>query len=196
MIVYNYDADLEVSDTCVRSSLLSWVELSDNRGISLSDWRFVVQMLTCWSCRYGVLPSVVDFFALSHFSVCFYVWINSCNKLDLLVNDGISLVLVKMRNCVMQNTNGKMQNEKMWNDGDWSTRQTTWLQLLQSWPRGSIRCWHWIQHCSAQILLVSVVFAMVLRLSVIGLFIFCCHKPIFYRSGWSDHPFCIDARLH
>ena len=24
MIVYNYDADLEVSDTCVRSSLLSW----------------------------------------------------------------------------------------------------------------------------------------------------------------------------
>ena len=28
LIVYNYDADLEVSDTCVRSSLLSWVELS------------------------------------------------------------------------------------------------------------------------------------------------------------------------
>jgi len=28
MIVYNYDADLEVSDTCVRSSLLSWVESS------------------------------------------------------------------------------------------------------------------------------------------------------------------------
>jgi len=27
MIAYNYDADLEVSDTCVRSSLLSWVEL-------------------------------------------------------------------------------------------------------------------------------------------------------------------------
>jgi len=26
MIVHNYDADLEVSDTCVRSSLLSWVE--------------------------------------------------------------------------------------------------------------------------------------------------------------------------
>ena len=25
MIVYNYDPDLEVSDTCVRSSLLSWV---------------------------------------------------------------------------------------------------------------------------------------------------------------------------
>ena len=35
-------------------------------------------------------------------------------KLDLLVNtcNGISLVLGKMRNCVMQNTNGKMQNEK------------------------------------------------------------------------------------
>ena len=30
MIVYNYDADLEVSDTCVRSSLLSWVELKSN----------------------------------------------------------------------------------------------------------------------------------------------------------------------
>ena len=28
MIVYNYDADLEVPDTCVRSSLLSWVEMS------------------------------------------------------------------------------------------------------------------------------------------------------------------------
>jgi len=34
MIVYNYDADLEVSDTCVRSSLLSWVELS---------WRDILQ---------------------------------------------------------------------------------------------------------------------------------------------------------
>ena len=62
------------------------------------------------------------FFASSHFSVCFYVWINSCNKLDLLVNDGISLVLVKMRNCVMQNTNGKMRNEKMRNNVDWSFR--------------------------------------------------------------------------
>jgi len=30
MIVYNYDADFEVSDTCVRSSLLSWVELTLN----------------------------------------------------------------------------------------------------------------------------------------------------------------------
>jgi len=28
MIVYNYDADLEVSDTCVRSSLLSWIGMS------------------------------------------------------------------------------------------------------------------------------------------------------------------------
>jgi len=27
MIVYNNDADLEVSDPCVRNSLLSWVEL-------------------------------------------------------------------------------------------------------------------------------------------------------------------------
>ena len=44
---------------------------------------------------------------------------------DLLVNNGISLVLGKMRNCVMQNTNGKMRNEKMWNNGDWSTRQIT-----------------------------------------------------------------------
>ena len=31
MIVYNYDADLEVSDTCVRSSLLSWVEYLQQR---------------------------------------------------------------------------------------------------------------------------------------------------------------------
>ena len=46
-------------------------------------------------------------------------------KLDLLVNNGISLVLGKMWNCVMQNTNGKMQNEKMRNNGDLSTRQTT-----------------------------------------------------------------------
>ena len=42
MIVYNYDADLEVSDTCVRSSLLSWVELSmDNiktwTGLSVEE---------------------------------------------------------------------------------------------------------------------------------------------------------------
>jgi len=37
MIVYNYDADLEVSDTCVRSSLLSWVELS---GIYLYGQNF------------------------------------------------------------------------------------------------------------------------------------------------------------
>jgi len=28
MILYNYDADLEVSDTCVRSFLLSWVDRS------------------------------------------------------------------------------------------------------------------------------------------------------------------------
>jgi len=28
MTVYNYDADLEVSDTCVRGSLLSLVELA------------------------------------------------------------------------------------------------------------------------------------------------------------------------
>ena len=32
MVVYNYDADLEVSDTCVRSSLLSWVELRSDIG--------------------------------------------------------------------------------------------------------------------------------------------------------------------
>ena len=34
MIVYNYDADLEVSDTCVRSSLLSRVELFKHRASS------------------------------------------------------------------------------------------------------------------------------------------------------------------
>jgi len=38
MIVYNYDADLEVSDTCVRSSLLSWVETG--------AWR------VCWRWEY------------------------------------------------------------------------------------------------------------------------------------------------
>ena len=37
------------------------------------------------------------FCALSHFSMCFYVWINSCNKLNLLVNHRISLVFGRMR---------------------------------------------------------------------------------------------------
>jgi len=78
-------------------------------------WRFIfwaiIEELHCWTnvCRF--------FLASSHFSVCFYIWIKSCNKLDLLVNNGISLVLGKMRNCVMQNTDGKMRNEKMRNDG-------------------------------------------------------------------------------
>ena len=38
MIVYNYDADLEVSDTCVRSSLLSWVEFITNGKVKDSKW--------------------------------------------------------------------------------------------------------------------------------------------------------------
>ena len=65
MIVFNYDADLEVSDTCVRNSLLSWVELS-------CCWRWLTaeaeaQQRACeervqwwlrrrwrlWSCRRG-----------------------------------------------------------------------------------------------------------------------------------------------
>ena len=148
-------------------------------------------MLTCWSGPYGVLPSVVDFFLLWVTLVCVFTFgLTVVTKLDLLVNtcNGISLVSGKMRNCGMQNTNGKMRNEKMRNNGDWSTRQTTWLQQLQSWPHGSIRCWHWIHRCYAQILLVSVVFAIVLHLSVVGLFVFCCHKPVFCRSRWSDHP--------
>ena len=37
MIVYNYDADLEVSDTCVRSSLLSW---DQDRG-RLDDYKTI-----------------------------------------------------------------------------------------------------------------------------------------------------------
>ena len=39
MIVYNYDADLEVSDNCVRSSLLSSVKKSCVRGL----WHHVVR---------------------------------------------------------------------------------------------------------------------------------------------------------
>ena len=39
-IVYNYDADLEVSDTCVRSFLLSWVELS-------WELTYMVKQITC-----------------------------------------------------------------------------------------------------------------------------------------------------
>ena len=62
MIVYNYDADLEVSDTCVRSSLLSWVELSCTvmwktfvfyeRIKWLIDWLIVVRFY-CASSGHG-----------------------------------------------------------------------------------------------------------------------------------------------
>jgi len=43
MIVYNYDADLEVSDTCVCNSLLSWVHLlitvpTRFRAVSYHEW--------------------------------------------------------------------------------------------------------------------------------------------------------------
>jgi len=144
------------------------------------------------------------FFLLQVTLVCVFTFgLTVLTKLDLLVNNGISLVLGKMRNCVMQNTNGRMRNEKMQNNGDWSTRQTTWLQQLQSWPRSSVRCWHWIHRCYAQILLVSVVFAMVLHLSVVGLFVFCCHKrystevddrsPPFYIEARQNNAFCINT---
>ena len=109
-----------------RRSYMAFYVLSDNRWMT-----FVVQMLTCWSGLYGVLPSVVDFFASSHLVCVFTFGLTVVTKLDLLVNtcNGISLVLGKMRNCVMQNTNGKMQNEKMRNNGDLSTRQATWKEF-------------------------------------------------------------------
>jgi len=47
MIVYNYDADLEVSDTCVRSSLLSWVDRLSNKPFHPLQRRFTP--LQCWS---------------------------------------------------------------------------------------------------------------------------------------------------
>jgi len=40
MIVYNYDADLEVSDTCVRSSLLSWVVIRNEYYYSAVESSF------------------------------------------------------------------------------------------------------------------------------------------------------------
>jgi len=49
MIVYNYDADLEVSHTCVRSSLLSWVEFVANI-LKLSKYTAsVMPLLICGS---------------------------------------------------------------------------------------------------------------------------------------------------
>jgi len=52
MIVYNYDADLEVSDTCVRSSLLSWVELPQ----LASFWKKTFNFLAL--CVWRLLPSL------------------------------------------------------------------------------------------------------------------------------------------
>jgi len=52
MIVYNYDADLEVSDTCVRSSLLSWVELVGQQEGHLACEKLsggVLAWLSLWS---------------------------------------------------------------------------------------------------------------------------------------------------
>jgi len=46
MIVYNYDADLEVSDTCVRSSLLSWVELSILVGVMNDHMLYVFERVS------------------------------------------------------------------------------------------------------------------------------------------------------
>ena len=94
-------------------------------------------MLTCWSGAYGVLPSFVDFFLLRVTLVCVFTFgLTVVTKLDLLVNNGISLVLGKMRNCVMQNTNGKMRNEK--NAEQWwlvhtSAHVTATITELISW---------------------------------------------------------------
>jgi len=66
MIVYNYDADLEVSDTCVRSSLLSWVELSCSEHpmyFLFCPSTISVIWLVLWQTKAGqprYFPSMVD----------------------------------------------------------------------------------------------------------------------------------------
>ena len=52
MIVYNYDADLEVSDTCVRSSLLSWVEYGQGSPASIPTSVVPGHILGSWGQLY------------------------------------------------------------------------------------------------------------------------------------------------
>ena len=65
LIVYNYDADLEVSDTCVRSSLLSWVivKTASSRNslfvaVSTSVVRFVC-VFVFLMCKFNLPESSV-----------------------------------------------------------------------------------------------------------------------------------------
>ena len=119
------------------------------------------------------------FFLLGVTLVCVFTFgLTVVTKLDLLVNNGISLVLGKMRNCVMQNTNGKRRKEKcgIMLIGH-SVHVTATITELTSWQHQMLTL------DSSLLCSESVIFAMVLHLSVVGLFVFCCHKPVFYRSG-------------
>ena len=65
MIVYNYDADLEVSDTCVRSSLLSWVLQFALRCVSECMTLYTVPPLARYNfdtCRPILIVLGVNFF--------------------------------------------------------------------------------------------------------------------------------------
>ena len=57
MIVYNYDADLEVSDTCVRSSLLSSVENFNQTTIHTGDdyCLLIISVLALQVQSYGLV---------------------------------------------------------------------------------------------------------------------------------------------
>jgi len=68
MIVYNYDADLEVSDTCVRSSLLSWVE-AEIANYQISNFFFNrifvqfycdVMFMLAWFCFILTFEGFID----------------------------------------------------------------------------------------------------------------------------------------
>jgi len=100
MIVYNYDADLEVSDTCVRSSLLSWVELSSNFS---ARYRYLYELPSvlwrCWlGSRKGIQPvnklsgGVLAWLSdWSNEQTCILVWLSWCHCHSL------SLASVKSR---------------------------------------------------------------------------------------------------
>ena len=95
-----------------RRSYMAFYVLSDNRGITLSDWRLSSK---CWHVEVAhmVFYRLLSIFFLRVTLMCVVTFgLTVVTKLDLLVNNGINLVLGKMRNCVMQNTNGKMRNEK------------------------------------------------------------------------------------
>ena len=75
--IYNYDADLEVSDTCVRSSLLSWVELS---WVELYNVNMNISLCMCWFiCIFDSL----HFFAFSLLRDYFGVYLYQCCSVNL-----------------------------------------------------------------------------------------------------------------